>query len=191
MKRALSTLLILLTALSFTACGGMQAPRYEEEYHTPEELEELYSANKEAFNKVAKYFLESEEMLAAMRNAHEADRGIYGSFEYESKPFFTAEQWEEITALCDTVKPYMIMRCRKIDDIVYFVFPLYQERDTMLFYLPNATEEVLDFYGSYCCYWEDDEYSFYEIDDDWWILDVQHGETYKESETLHQGSLGT
>ena len=90
--------------------------------------------------------------------------------------------WEEITELCDIAKPYMIMRCRKISDIVYYDFANEKDRSTTLLYLPDASDEVLDFYNRYFCIFEDDECSFYEIDDDWWILDIQHGETYKEFE---------
>lgn len=181
MKRALAVLLVIMTVLYCAACGGqMTALRYKAEYRTPEELEELYDANKEAFDKVAGYFLESDEMLEAMRAANEPDWGIYGAIDHKKVALFTEEQRDEITALCDTVKPYMIMRCRKISDIVYFVFPTSKYRKTDLFYLPGATDEVIDFYDRYGSFSEDDECSFYEIGDDWWILDIQYGERYKE-----------
>ena len=183
-KRALAALLVIVTMFSFTACGGERTVwRYTPEYHSAEELEELYNANKDAFNNVARYVLESDEMLEAMRAANEVDLGIYGASDSQLGAFFTDEQQEEITALCDTVKPYMIMRCRKISDIVYFDFANKKDRSTTLFYLPDASDEVLDFYDRYFCVFDGDESGFYEIDDDWRILDVQHGETYKEFET--------
>lgn len=171
LSKAIAVVMLICMLLTNTACtdffslsgNEFLTPNGKAKHYSEKELTELYFANADAFLAAANVLLENEQVVAYMREKGEVDYGI--SHQYD-KRFFSDEQWVVITEIFEIAHPHMLMRCRKIDDIVYFTFSMDSESHSTvaLYYFPTPSDDVVAFYSSQAF-----TESFYPIDDNWWI----------------------
>ena len=168
--------LMKLTAITLVACilfintackdlfkSSHLIPPGEEGHYSEEELTELYYANADAFLAAANAVLESEELFAYMKEIADADFGIEM---HVDKRFFSDEDWAAITEIFEIARPLMLMRCCKKANVAYYTFRRDPQTNTWvsLYYFPDPTDELVDFYDGYFTV------KYYPIDDNWWIL---------------------
>ena len=168
--------LMKLTAITLVACilfintackdlfkSSHLIPPGEEGHYSEEELTELYYANADAFLAAANAVLESEELFAYMKEIAEADFDIRM---HVDKRYFSDEDWAAITEIFEIARPIMLMRCCKKANVAYFVFSKKSQTNTSvsLYYFPDPTDELVDFYDGYFTV------KYYPIDDNWWIM---------------------
>ena len=112
------------------------------EYHTKDELTELYSQNKELLNSVRDSVLSSKSLLRALDEYKEGDVDI--SFQSDKK-YFSDEEWADILSVFDKFHPYMILMERKGRPLIFYMaFGHLKQGSTTyanyLYWFPNEEE---------------------------------------------------
>jgi hypothetical protein len=153
-KWKIAILSILL--LGFVACAAYIAhimklieedwivPGNPVDYHSKEELSELYWQNKDLLNTVKDSVLSSKLFLQALNDYGEGDFDI--SYQGD-KIYFTDEEWADIVTVFENLHPYMIMMERKGRPLIFYIVCGTQKQDslskeTYLYWFPNEEERA-------------------------------------------------
>ena len=112
------------------------------EYHTKEELTDLYWQNKELLSSVRDSVLSSKSFLRALDEYGEGDYDI--SYRGDQK-YFSEEEWANIVSVFENLHPYMIMMERKGRPLIFYIaFGSLKQGDvtkrTYLYWFPNEEE---------------------------------------------------
>ena len=143
-------------------------PGYPVDYHTKEELADLFWQNKDLLNSVKESVLSSDSLMNAMNQERDGDIGVYLK---EDKQYFTEEEWADIVSVFEKFHPYMIMMERKGRPLIFYIdFGYQKEKDiiksTYLYWFPNEHERI---------YHEDPgifpDGVFTQIDGGWYIVE--------------------
>ncbi|MCE5187712.1 MAG: hypothetical protein LLF75_00780 [Eubacteriales bacterium] len=114
------------------------------EYHTKEELTELYWQNEDLLSSVKSSVLSNEGMLQELIEFKEGDTGILTE---HKKDFFTEDEWANIVSVFEKLHPYMIMMERKGRPLTFYIVSGYLKQDsvskcTLLYWFPNEDERI-------------------------------------------------
>ena len=114
------------------------------DYHTKDELTDLYWQNKDLLNTVKDSVLSSKKFLKALNDYGEGDYDI--SYQGD-KVYFTEDEWTDIVAVFEKLHPYMIMMERKGRPLIFYIAfgSLTQdsvEKSTLLYWFPNEDERI-------------------------------------------------
>ncbi len=144
--------LIILCVAALTTCIAIDLssgskfiiPAKAIEYHTKEELTELYWQNEDLLNSVKSSVLSNEGMLQELIEFKEGDTGILTEHE---KDFFTEDEWANIVSVFEKLHPYMIMMERKGRPLTFYIVFGYLKQDsvskcTLLYWFPNEEEKI-------------------------------------------------
>jgi hypothetical protein len=112
------------------------------EYHTKDELAELYWQNKDLLSSVKDSVLSSDSFMNAMNQEGDGDIAINVK---EDAQYFTEEEWTDIVSVFEKMKPAMIMMERKGRPLIFSMAFGYQKQDaitkrTYLYWFPNEEE---------------------------------------------------
>ena len=112
------------------------------EYHTKEEVTDLYWQNKTVLNSAKDSVLSSKSLLRALDLNHEGDIDVW--FQSDEK-YFCDEEWENIVSVFEKLHPYMIMLERKGRPLIFYMpFGSLKQDDVMkrtfLYWFPNDEE---------------------------------------------------
>ena len=88
------------------------------EYHTKEELTDLYWQNDELVNRVKDSVLSNKKVLQALIDEQDGDTGIYTK---QDKVYFTKEEWKDILTVFENFHPIMLMMERKGRPIKFYI----------------------------------------------------------------------
>ena len=144
--------LILLSILALTTCfvidlssgANFLIPSNSVEYHTKEDLADLYWKNKDLLNSVKDSVLSNKAFLQVLVDQKDGDAGILTD---ANKDLFTEDEWTNIVAVFETLHPYMIMMERKGRPLIFYIAfgSLTQdsvEKSTLLYWFPNEDERI-------------------------------------------------
>jgi hypothetical protein len=93
-------------AIDFSSGSNLIIPAGSSEYHTKEELTDLYWQNKTVLNAVKDSVLSNKGMTQELIKFREGHTGILTDHQ---KDFFSEEEWENIVSVFERLHPYMIM----------------------------------------------------------------------------------
>ncbi len=143
-------------------------PGYPVDYHTKEELTDLYWQNKGILNLVKDNVLSSDPLMNAMNQERDGDIAINLK---EDKQYFTDDEWAGIVTVFEKLHPSMIMMERKGRPLTfYIVFGTLKEdsveKTTLLYWFPDEDERI---------YHEEPgvfpDGVFTQIEDGWYIVE--------------------
>lgn len=139
------------------------------EYHTKDELEDLYSQNMELLNSVKDSVLSSKSLLRALDEYKEGDIDI--SFQSD-KEYFSDEAWDDILSVFEKFHPYMILMERKGRPLIFHMAfsQLKQGLTTYanyLYWFPNEEERE---YHEKIGVFPDGVFS--QLDEGWYIVET-------------------
>jgi hypothetical protein len=139
------------------------------EYHTKDELAELYRQNKDLLNSVKDSVLSSDSFMNAMNQERDGDIAINVK---EDAQYFTKEEWATIVSVFEKINPAMIMMDRKGRPLIFYIVCGTQEQDsiskkTYLYWFPNEEERK---YHEKPGVFPDGEFT--QIDGDWYIVEA-------------------
>ena len=114
------------------------------DYHTKDELTDLYWQNKDLLNTVKDSVLSSKKFLKALNDYGEGDYDI--SYQGD-KVYFTEDEWADIVSVFEKFHPYMIMMERKGRPLIFYIVfgSLKQdsvEKSTYLYWFPDEEEKI-------------------------------------------------
>ena len=114
------------------------------DYHTKDELTELYWQNKDLLNSVKDNVLSSDSFMNAMNQERDGDIAINAK---EDVQYFTKDEWAGIVSVFEKMNPSMIMLERKGRPLIFYIVFGAQTQDsitkkTYLFWFPNEDERV-------------------------------------------------
>jgi len=117
---------------------------YPVDYHTKDELTDLYWQNSDLLNTVKDSVLSSTKFLKALNDYGEGDYGI--SYQGD-KVYFTEDEWADIVSVFEKLHPYMIMMERKGRPLTFYIVFGYLKQDsvskcTLLYWFPNEEEKI-------------------------------------------------
>ena len=143
-------------------------PGYPVDYHTKEELTDLYWQNKDLLNTVKDSVLSSDSLMNAMNQERDGDIGVYVK---EDKQYFTEEEWADIVSVFEKLHPYMIMMERKGRPVkLYINFNDLKiesgSKTTELYWFPS--EDELAYHTKYSLA---DSVEYSQIDEGWYIVE--------------------
>jgi hypothetical protein len=135
---ALATCIVI----DFSSSSKFIIPDESIEYHTKDELTELYWQNEDLLNSVKDSILSSKAFLQVLIDQKDGDAGILTDYH---KDLFTVEEWADIVAVFDKLHPYMIMMERKGRPLIFYIVCGTQKQDslskeTYLYWFPNEEE---------------------------------------------------
>lgn len=138
------------------------------EYHTKEELTNLYLLNSELLNSVKDSVLSNKAWMQAMNQEKDGDIGI---FVKGDKQYFSAEEWENIVSAFKNLHPYMIMMERKGMPLKFYInfADLKLEtgsKRTSLYWFPNEDEIAYHRKHSLA-----DSVEYTQVDGNWYIVE--------------------
>ena len=144
--------LVLLAVIAVATCVAIDLssgskfiiPNDSIQYHTKDELKELYLQNKDLLNSVKNSVLSNSAFINAMNQLKEGDIDIYTDVDKEC---FSEEEWADIVSVFEKLRPYMVMMERKGRPLIfYIVFGTKQQDDitkrTYLYWFPNEEERA-------------------------------------------------
>ena len=142
--------LVALSVSSLAACiviefsTGPQfiIPAGSAEYHTKEELTDLYWQNKTVLNAVKESVISSKTLLRALDEYNEGDIAI--SYQTD-KEYFSDEDWENIVTVFENLHPSMLMLERKGRPLVFYITfknlnQDWKSKTNFLYWFPNDEE---------------------------------------------------
>ena len=146
--------IIILGMIGITACIAVDLSSGQEpiiptrsvEYHTVEELTDLYCQNKSVLDAVKDSVISSKTLLRALDEYNEGDIAI----SYQSdKEYFNDEEWENIVTVFENLHPDMLMLERKGRPLVFYITfkhlnPGLETKVVYLYWFPN--EEELEYH---------------------------------------------
>ena len=138
------------------------------EYHTEEELIDLYWQNSVVLNSVKDAVLSNEPLMQAMNQEKDGDIGI---FVKEDKQYFTEKEWANIVSIFENLHPYMIMMERKGMPLKFYInFDSLQldtgSKRTSLYWFPNEDEIAYHKEHSLA-----DSVEYTQVDGNWYIVE--------------------
>ena len=142
------------------------------DYHTKDELTELYWQNKDLLNSVKDNVLSSDLFMNAMNQERDGDIAINAK---EDVQYFTKDEWDGIVSVFEKMNPSMIMMERKGRPLIFYIVFGTQKQDsiskkTYLYWFPNEDERI---------YHEDPGVFpngvFTQIDGGWYIVEETEG----------------
>ena len=125
-QRKVVLVLIIIGLIGITACIAVDLssgskpiiPNKSVEYHTKEELTDLYWQNKTVLNAVKESVISSKTLLRALDEYNEGDIAI--SYQTD-KEYFSDEDWENIVTVFENLHPSMLMLERKGRPLVFYI----------------------------------------------------------------------
>ena len=141
--------MIILGVLSFTACivilifsPSTAVIDNSVEYHTKEELSDLYWQNKELLNRVKDSMLSNDKVLQALIDEQDGDTGIYLK---QDEVYFSQEEWRDVETVFQVFHPTMLMLERKGRPLIFYIgFGSFKQdsviKSTLLYWFPNDEE---------------------------------------------------
>jgi hypothetical protein len=170
---------ILLCVASLTTCIAIDLssgsnfiiPADTVEYHTKEDLSDLYWQNKDLLNSVKDSVLSNKAFLQVLVDQKDGDAGILTD---ENKDLFSEDEWADIVSVFEKLHPYMIMMERKGRPMKFYIsfddLKLDKgSKETSLYWFPS--EEELKYHKEYSLA---DSVEYTKIDEGWYIVE----ETY-------------
>ena len=138
------------------------------EYHTKEELTDLYWQNSVVLNSVKDSVLSNDSLLQAMNQEKDGDIGI---FVKGDKDYFSEEAWVNIVSIFENLHPYMIMMERKGMPLKFYInFDSLQldtgSKRTSLYWFPNEDEIAYHQKHSLA-----DSVEYTQVDGNWYIVE--------------------
>ena len=171
--------IIILGMIGITACIAVDLSSGQEpiiptksvEYHTVEELTDLYWQNKTVLDAVKDSVISSKTLLRALDEYNEGDIAI----SYQSdKEYFNDEEWENIVTVFENLHPNMLMLERKGRPLVFYITfkhlnPGLESKVVYLYWFPNDEERE---------YHEDPgvfpDGVFTQLDEGWYIVEGRY-----------------
>ena len=128
--------------LWFTPNPNKIIPSNSVEYHTKEELTDLYWQNKTVLNAVKESVISSKSLLRALDEYKEGDIDV--RFQSD-KEYFNDEEWENIVTVFENLHPSMLMLERKGHPLVFYITfknlnQDWKSKTTFLYWFPNEEE---------------------------------------------------
>ena len=141
------------------------------DYHTKEELTDLYWQNKDLLNTVKNDVLSSKKFLEALNDYGEGDYGI--SYKGD-KIYFTEDEWSDIVTVFEKLHPYMIMMERKGRPMKFYInfddLKLDKgSKATSLYWFPS--EDELKYHKDHSLA---DSVEYTHIDEGWYIVEEMY-----------------
>jgi hypothetical protein len=138
------------------------------EYHTKEELSDLYWQNEELLNSVKNSVLSNKKVLQALIDEQDGDTGIYTKHD---EVYFSQEEWSDIVSVFENLHPYMIMMERKGRPIKLYIDFASQKLDvgskrTTLYWFTDKKEIEYQKEHSLA-----DSVAYTQIDGNWYIVE--------------------
>ena len=138
------------------------------EYHTKEELTDLYWQNKTVLNAVKDSVLSSKKMLQALDEYNEGDYDVSYTGD---KRFFGDEEWENIVSVFENLHPYMLILDRKGRPLKFYIdFPNLKletgSKAVTLYWFPN--EEEVEYRKEHSLA---DSIEVSQLDGNWYIVE--------------------
>lgn len=139
------------------------------EYHTKDELAELYSQNKEMLNRAKDSMLSNKKVLQKLIDEQDGDTAIY---QKQDEPYFSQEEWNDILTINESFHPTMLMLERKGRPLIFYLaFKQLKQGSTIhatyLYWFPNDEERA---------YHEEDgvfpDGIFTKIDEGWYVVET-------------------
>ena len=134
--------LVVWIAIDFSTSAKFIIPTGATEYHTKEELTDLYWQNKTVLNAVKDSVLANKGMTQELIEFREGHTGILTDHQ---KDFFTEEEWENIVSVFENMHPYMIMLELRGRAMKFYIdFPSLKletgSKRMMLYWFPSEKE---------------------------------------------------
>jgi len=112
------------------------------EYHTKEELADLYWQNQELLSSVKDSVLSSKSLLRSLDRYNEGDIDVW--FQSDKK-YFSDEEWVNVVSVFENLHPYMIMLERKGRPLIFYIALGHMKQGsttygTYLYWFPNDEE---------------------------------------------------
>ena len=168
--------LAILGVVAIAACIAIDSspssnfllPTDSIEYHTKEELTDLYWQNSVVLNSVKNNMLSNEGFLQVLIDQKDGDAGILTDVH---KDLFTAEEWRNIVSVFENLHPYMIMMERKGRPLKFYINFSKLELEagykrTSLYWFPN--EDEIDYQKEHSLA---DSIEYSQIDENWYIVE--------------------
>jgi hypothetical protein len=163
----------ITTCIAVELSSGLKPiiPTESVEYHTIEELTDLYWQNKTVLHAVKDSVISSKPLLRALDEYNEGDIAI----KYQSeKEYFSDEEWENIVTAFKNMHPNMLMLERKGRPLVFYMTfkhlaPGIETKVVYLYWFPNNEERA---------YHEEDgvfpDGVFTQIDEGWYVVEGKY-----------------
>ncbi len=142
--------LVILGVAALTTCIAIDfskgptniIPARSVEYHTKEELTELYWQNKDLLISVKDSILSNKAFLQVLVDQKDGDAGILTDYH---KDCFTEAEWTNIITTFEELHPYMLMMERKGRPLKFYINFADQKLDVgsksnTLYWFPNEEE---------------------------------------------------
>ena len=168
--------LIIIGLIGITACIAVDLssgskpiiPNKSVEYHTKEELTDLYWQNKTVLEAVKNSVLSNKKFLQVLTDQKDGDAGILTDV---NKDLFTAEEWENIVSVFENLHPYMIMMERKGRPVkLYIDFAKLEldsgSKNTTLYWFTDKKE--IEYHKEHSLA---DSVAYTQIDGNWYIVE--------------------
>jgi len=168
--------LMILGVAAIAACVAIEfstGPKYiipagSAEYHTKEELTDLYWQNEVVLNSVKDSVLTNKKFLQVLIDQKDGDAGIHTDV---NKYLFTDEEWENIVSVFENLHPYMIMLERKGRPLKFYInfgdlrFET-GSKDVSLYWFPS--EEEIEYHKEHSLA---DSVEYTQIDGNWYVVE--------------------
>ena len=158
-------------AVEFTIGPKYIIPAGSAEYHTKEELTDLYWQNEVVLNSVKNSVLSNKGLMQELIDFKEGDIGILTEHE---KEFFTEEEWANIVSVFKNLHPYMLMmECQGRPVKFYINFSKLEletgYKRTSLYWFTDKKEIEYDKEHSLA-----DSIAYTQIDGNWFIVEKMY-----------------
>ena len=158
-------------AIALSSGSNFIIPAATIEYHTKEELNDLYWQNKDLLNSVKNSVLSNKAFLQVLVDQKYGDAGILTDV---NKDLFTKDEWSDIVTVFEKLRPYMIMMERKGRPMKFYIdfddLKLDKgSKTTSLYWFPSENE--LKYHKEYS---SADSVEYAQIEDGWYVVE----ETY-------------
>lgn len=156
--------------LWFTPNPNKIIPSNSVEYHTKEELTDLYWQNKTVLNAVKESVISSKSLLRALDEYKEGDIDV--RFQSD-KEYFNDDEWENIVTVFEKLHPSMLMLERKGRPLIFYLTfrqlnSGFESKVVYLYWFPNEDERE---YHEKPTVFPDGVFS--QLDEGWYIIETE------------------
>lgn len=160
--------LAIWIAIDFSTGSDFIIPAGSSEYHTKEELTDLYFQHKTVLESVKDSVLSNKGMMQELIEFREGHTGILTDHE---KDFFSDEEWQNIVSVFENLHPYMLMLDRKGRPLKFYIdFPNLKletgSKAVTLYWFPN--EEEIEYRKEHSFA---DSIEVSQLDGNWYIVE--------------------
>jgi len=155
-------------AIDSSPSSNFLLPAEAIEYHTKEELIDLYWQNTVVLNSVKDSVLSNEGFLQELNDQKDGDAGILTD---AHKDLFAAEDWRNIVSVFENLHPYMLMMERKGRPLKFYI--CFDDlkidsntKTTSLYWFPDVKEIKYHKEGSSA-----DRIEYTHLDGNWYIVE--------------------